>query len=171
MNPKQDSLADRIRICAHLVGSGDELARKAGLARRTLENYLNGREPQASRLLAIAKAAGVSLDWLVGGDGEMSPPQPAQSSSEMVASQPAQPLDEELMGRITDAISRLYKDERVSLAPIDLGRLAARKYGEVVAATDDPAERLAMLKLITVQLRTELHAAAAEPGTGKRSAS
>jgi len=39
------------------------------------------------------------------------------------------------MGRITDAISRLYKEEKGRLAAIDLGRLAGRKYAEIAAAT------------------------------------
>lgn len=61
-------LPDRIRQCARLVGSGDELSRRSEIPRRTLENYLQGRsEPKASALFAIANSAGVSLDWLVAG--------------------------------------------------------------------------------------------------------
>lgn len=164
MNSNAEGLADRIRKCAEIVGSGDELSRISGIPRRTLENYLTGREPQASRLAAIAKAAGVSLDWLVTGD-EYGRPQP-----QSLAAMPIAPIDDELMGRVTDAVARLYKDERVGLPAIDLGRIAARKYAEIVAATDDAAERLAMIKLVTTQLRAELRAAAAEPGTGKASA-
>jgi len=63
-----DGLAMRIRQCADNIGSGDELARRTGIPRRTLETYLTGlAEPKASRLAAIAMAAGVSLDWLVAG--------------------------------------------------------------------------------------------------------
>ncbi|OYX14414.1 MAG: hypothetical protein B7Z15_04030 [Rhizobiales bacterium 32-66-8] len=82
----------------------------------------------------------------------------------------AQAFDEELMGRVTDAVSRLYREERVHLAPIDLGRISGRKYSEICSATDDPAERLAMIKLVVTQLRADIRAAAAEPGTGKASA-
>ena len=63
-----EGLAARIRQCADSIGSGDELARRTGIPRRTLETYLTGAaEPKASRLAAIAKVAGVSLDWLVTG--------------------------------------------------------------------------------------------------------
>ncbi|RJF74165.1 hypothetical protein [Rhodopseudomonas palustris] len=79
-------------------------------------------------------------------------------------------LNEELFGRVVDAIQRLYKEERVGLSMIDLGRMAARKYDEITAATADPVERGAMIKLIVTQLRAEIRSARAEPGTDKASA-
>lgn len=66
---KLQGLAQRIRQCADQLGSGDELARRTGIPRRTLETYLSAdAEPKASRLLAIATAAQVSLDWLISGE-------------------------------------------------------------------------------------------------------
>lgn len=68
----ENGLKARIRHCADVAGSGDALARKSGVPRRTLENYLSGRsEPKASGLAAIAKAVDVSLDWLILGEGPM----------------------------------------------------------------------------------------------------
>lgn len=61
-------LADRVRSCAAIAGSGDALAEKAGIPRRTLENYLTGKsEPKATALYSIATAAGVTVDWLISG--------------------------------------------------------------------------------------------------------
>ncbi|AFL76190.1 XRE family transcriptional regulator [Thiocystis violascens] len=73
MNPETlEALAGRIRKCAELAGSGDELARKTGIPRRSLETYLSGNaEPKTFRLAAIAKAAGVWVDWLATGEGPM----------------------------------------------------------------------------------------------------
>lgn len=66
-----ETLADRIRECAVIVGNGDELSRKTAIPRSTLESYLTGdSEPKASRCAAIAQAAGVSLDWLIAGKGD-----------------------------------------------------------------------------------------------------
>lgn len=66
-----ETLADRIRECASIVGNGDELSRKTAIPRSTLEAYLTGEsEPKASRCAAIAQAAGVSLDWLIAGRGD-----------------------------------------------------------------------------------------------------
>ncbi|MEW6124140.1 MAG: helix-turn-helix transcriptional regulator [Pseudomonadota bacterium] len=160
MTEKPESMADRIRLCADIVGSGNELARRTGIARASLENYFKGREPQASKLAAIANAAGVSLDWLIAGktaETNVEGPPPVQSTT----------IDVELLGRLTDAISRLYKDLGVSLAPVDLGRLAGERYSDIAAATTDPDEQRAMIKLVVQQLRKDIQAAAAKPGTGK----
>lgn len=65
------TLAERIRQCAELVGSGDELARLTGIPRRTLEYYLTGKsEPKITKCVDIAKAAKVDLNWLASGEGE-----------------------------------------------------------------------------------------------------
>lgn len=66
-----DGLAERIRRCAAMAGNGDLLAQKTAIPRRTLETYLTGQaEPKASRLVAIAKAAGASIGWLATGEGD-----------------------------------------------------------------------------------------------------
>ena len=72
MKAKMEEVSKRIRKCANLVGSGDELSRQTHIARRTLENYFIGRsEPSISKISTIANAAGVSLEWLIDGHGEM----------------------------------------------------------------------------------------------------
>lgn len=76
MNPDSvdPDLSGRIKEAARLAGGGDALAQKTGLPRRTLGNYLAGRnEPKTSGLAAIAKAAGVSVAWLATGEGPMRP--------------------------------------------------------------------------------------------------
>lgn len=66
------SVAERLRKCAEVVGSGDELARKAEIPRSTLETYLTGKaDPKAERLAAICYATGVSGHWLLTGNGQM----------------------------------------------------------------------------------------------------
>lgn len=66
------ALAERIKKCAHIAGSGDALAQKAAIPRRTLETYLSGEaEPKTTRMVAIARAANVSVEWLATGEGEM----------------------------------------------------------------------------------------------------
>ena len=63
-------LSDRIRICAEKVGSGDELSRRTGIPRRTLENYLAGdTEPKVSSISKISEASDVDAGWLVTGYG------------------------------------------------------------------------------------------------------
>jgi len=62
------ALGDRIRHCVGLAGSGEELSRRTGIPRSTLESYLNGEsEPKVSRLVAIAHAVEADLEWLATG--------------------------------------------------------------------------------------------------------
>lgn len=73
-------LAARIRRCAEMAGSGDELARITAIPRRTLEYYLTGQsEPKVSRCVEIARAVGVDVGWLVSGMGEERPRAPAEA--------------------------------------------------------------------------------------------
>ena len=66
-----EGLAERIRQCADIAGSGDELARLTAIPRRTLEYYLTGQsEPKVARCVDIAKAAGVDIGWLASGEGD-----------------------------------------------------------------------------------------------------
>lgn len=65
------TLAERIRTCAEIAGSANELARKTGVPRSTLETYLSGlAEPKAERLATICRITGVNGHWLLTGEGE-----------------------------------------------------------------------------------------------------
>jgi len=76
-----------------------------------------GRQVQSAirRCRKAVAAAGLTLDWLVTGADQVELPRASDDVH----------VDDELMGRVTDAIARLYKDERVALSPVDLGRLSA----------------------------------------------
>lgn len=66
-----EDLAARIRLCAEIAGSGDELSRLTSIPRRTLEYYLTGqRELKVARCVEIAKAVGVDVGWLATGEGD-----------------------------------------------------------------------------------------------------
>lgn len=66
-----EGLAERIRQCAEMAGSGDELARLTAIPRRTLEYYLTGQsEPKVARCVEIARAVGVDIGWLASGEGD-----------------------------------------------------------------------------------------------------
>lgn len=95
------TLAERIRFCVNKVGNGNEFCRVTGINRRTLEYYLSATsEPKASALYQIAKAAGVSLDWLITG----------QETQQALRS--LQTLDTELLTEIIEYIDSEFKFER-----------------------------------------------------------
>lgn len=61
-------LKDRLRLA---IGDepGNAFARRAGVAESVLRKYLAGAQPSADRLVAMADAAGVSIEWLAAGRG------------------------------------------------------------------------------------------------------
>lgn len=67
---RDDDFIDRLKTAAKRAGGMDELARLAGIPRRTLGNYVAGRtEPKRPQLVEIARVADLSLEWLVSGKG------------------------------------------------------------------------------------------------------
>lgn len=174
-------LAERIRECAGIVGSGDALAEQSGIPRRTLENYLSGKsEPKASALLAIAKSAGRSLDWLIAGDdpldrsGAIAPSTtPPSAAPAKVTPATGQTLDGELLGLCFEGVKRTYKESSARIDDRSAGKLAARIYADVIAATaDDPDPEAAQRGALRVALRQFHRELQAPPkaGSSKHSA-
>lgn len=162
---RDDAIIDRLRECVRIAGSGNALAQKASINRRTLEYYLSGTtEPKLSALKQIAAAVGVDFAWLatgVGGPhGAGAAPTPAPQGA----------IDPELMGRATDKILRTYKELGISIPPIDVGRLAAKWYDLVTRSIDDPAERPGALTMLAAQLKAELSAPVTPDTASKRRA-
>ena len=66
------SISERLRqVCEAKNWKITDFAEQAGIAYRTMQGYIGGeREPNAEGMSGIAKA-GVNLNWLVSGEGEM----------------------------------------------------------------------------------------------------
>lgn len=71
---KHNSFVDRLSVLEELVGNKSKLAVRAGLSNSGIRHYFfeNG-EPTRPQLIALARAAGVYIDWLVTGEGPMRP--------------------------------------------------------------------------------------------------
>lgn len=65
-------ISERLRlICEHKHWKIKDFSELTGLPYRTMQGYIGGeREPNAEGMAAIAKA-GINLNWLVIGEGEM----------------------------------------------------------------------------------------------------
>lgn len=67
-NDYDPAFSGRIEQVVRLAGSVAELARKAGLSERVISKYRAGEsDPSRRRLLALAEASGVSVEWLATG--------------------------------------------------------------------------------------------------------
>lgn len=134
-----------------------------GLGVSTWQGYeLEGRMPKTETLTALADL-GFNVQWLLTGHGSMMVGDQTVStpiSAEPEAA-PIKELDDELMARVVDTIARAYKDAGVTLAPMDLGRLAGLHYRRL-SRTNGPGsplnwdETLAMLRFLRISITDEL---------------
>lgn len=177
------NLGDRIREAANECATVEKLAELSGIPRRTLYNYLKGpREPKAAQLAAIASATGVTLEWLITGQlpkfrhqvkilqtmplGAMSQSQHSSAS-----------IDNPTLGlrrRILRDVTAIYaasglalKDDDNAVAAMDIMLTLSNQVRDM---TDAKEVELALAQLLH-NLKRDLAKAAAEPGSGKRSAS
>jgi len=143
-----------------------EFAAKLGVHKDLIGKYERGLSIPGGEILAkMRDVLGVSIDWLVTG---WEPPPHWEADDETYLAK--MKIDEELNARVVDGIARLYKELNIGLAPMDLGRLAARMYADVVNTFDDPDERRVGLKAFLAQLRKQLMepANATDPNETKR---
>lgn len=81
-----DGLGDRIAKAIELAGGPSEVHRRTGISRSLLLKYSKAEaEPGVRRVVAIAKAAGVSVEWLATGEGAMRPMLRAEPATKVQA--------------------------------------------------------------------------------------
>lgn len=142
------ALAKRIRRCAELSGSGDALAQKAAIPRRTLETYLTGdAEPKTLRLVAIAHAADVDLKWLATGEGEMR--QMGLSEPASPAYQPVAPLDQAVLRDVIQVVEEFLQERGLRLEPEKKAELLVLIY-EDIREHEGKVDRARIIKLVNL---------------------
>lgn len=155
---------DRIKQAATVVGGLNSLAKAIGMPRRTLGDQIGGKfEVKLSFVIEVAKVTGYSVNWLATGEGE--PLADAAKSSAQV--------DAALLERLHDRVASIFNDVGQKPPQRRIAREAANLYNELIKAVPDLTDSElvdATLPQITLSFKRRLEQAAAEPGTGKRSA-
>src|ERR1700761_6713836 len=122
------AIGDRLKLIRIELGHTQKnMSDLLGLGVRTWQTYELGNSLPKAETLNQLSALGYSIDWVLTGRGAIRP----AGMAEEAAPFSHMPIDGELMGRVTDAIVRLYRSENAALSPIDQGRLAAELYSEV----------------------------------------
>ena len=67
-----DAFIKRLRLLSFRAGNLVGLAEKAGVSNSTVHLWLKGSEPSREKIVALADAMNVSVEWLATGRGEMS---------------------------------------------------------------------------------------------------
>ncbi len=139
-----------------------EFAKAVGAGLSTLQEWMSGKaDVGRERLAAILDVTGVSPRWLVTGEGPMRPggeaapaPVPASSSAER---------DADLVGRVLEEISTVYKELGWSKSLYQLGAEAADIAADIAASGLAPEDKPGAIKAAGAMLRRQLRQAVADP--------
>ncbi len=169
-----ETFADRLRLVIDAEESALALARKAEIGESLIRRYLSGSEPGLDKLVRIAAAARVRLEWLATGEGPMRAGKMAETLASAVESTPptatSPPLDHHFGGKVCAAVLALYRAENARLSNDQIMAIALEKYEEIVTTAETPEERQVMLKLVLSQLTKDLRSGVSATAQGNRSA-
>ena len=90
--PAATSFSDRIKLLIQRVGSATEIARMCGFSEGVVRSWRDGNtDPSRARCVTLARTLGISLIWLVAGEGALQsdlgvPNSDEQQSSEKMTS-------------------------------------------------------------------------------------
>jgi hypothetical protein len=77
------SFSDRIKLLIQRVGSATEIARLCGFSEGVVRSWRDGNtDPSRARCVTLAKTLGISLVWLVAGEGAIQTDSPSASPDE-----------------------------------------------------------------------------------------
>ncbi|MBW7959861.1 MAG: helix-turn-helix transcriptional regulator [Candidatus Promineofilum sp.] len=145
---------DRLRYLLTKEKSTSAFARKAGLSQSGLHRIEVGGEPTLKTLLAIARAAGVSIQWLASGEGPMRP----TTGAAVQQAAPAEPaIDKWLFSRVIDGIRRVYKRVGGQLPTVNEVELALDMHNRIAALAEGQEARHGALLMALDQLERDLH--------------
>jgi hypothetical protein len=66
------NFSDRIRLLIQRVGSATEIARMCGFSEGVIRSWRDGNtDPSRARCVTLARTLGISLVWLVAGEGSL----------------------------------------------------------------------------------------------------
>jgi transcriptional regulator with XRE-family HTH domain len=137
-----------------------EMAAQMGLPLRTYTRYATGeRAPSAEALQALVRM-GIDLNWLIEGIGRMHIGESllAPTSSSAVR-------DADLVGRVLEEISAVYKEFGWGRTLHQLGAEAAQIADDIAADNLAPEARMGAVRGAAAMLRRQLRQAIANPNS------
>lgn len=143
----RQALGERIRHIRESVfcESRSAFSARFMVSLTTMQNYESGlREPGSFFLKELAETAGVTLDWLVKGEG----PERASNASEAIAAQGAvaASLNSELLATVIEDVDSLLESAGMSMQPAKRAMIYAFVYNSYQERTGK-LDLLTLLKL------------------------
>jgi hypothetical protein len=128
----ESSIADRLRETAKMAGTATALCERAGIPLRTFNGWLAGKKIPVTGLVAIANAAGVSIEWLATGRQEARHPPATEKAKEPAAvAYPFGRIDVEYLAGVIEAIESIVEARGVKLTPEKKAEIIALAYEEI----------------------------------------
>lgn len=145
-----ETFADRIKLLIQRVGSATEIARLCGFSEGVVRSWRDGNtDPSRARCLTLARTLGISLVWLVAGEGAIQPDLELRSTDDQASSEtvgahrsPARPgtsLDGPREGASSMDIQRLNTAMTILQSELELAgsELSLSENGDLVARLYD----------------------------------
>jgi DNA-binding phage protein len=102
------TFADRIKMLIQRVGSVTEIARMCGFSEGVVRSWRDGNtDPSRARCVTLARTLGISLVWLVAGEGSMLDPSavlPDDMSATMASSEASAPRHRSKLRTAADSL-------------------------------------------------------------------
>jgi len=137
MNPEIVEFSNRLRLLAKEFGGIRALSKKTDTSERTLANWLSCKtDPKATALKSIADATGVSLNWLIMGQGKMK-----LDSVETIA--PENLIDQKRWEKTTDKLVTALEEQRINPDPRKMAELLMLTYTLLDKIEEEEAQKKA----------------------------
>ena len=118
-NLEEAERAKRLRMAVKASGGNQAIATRSGTLLGTLNRYLSGsRDMKVAVLVPIARACGVTVEWLATGEGPMKPDDPPPVRTSPAARRPPgnlserwdirTPYDPRLLAKAADAVLDIW---------------------------------------------------------------
>lgn len=124
-----DGFASRMNVVIGLVGNASRLARMADVSESVVRKWRDGKsEPSRLHLVAISRAAGISINWLATGEGPMRPGVVvgAGVENENYRASPVGPgISRDIIQAVVEALEELLAERYASLSPANKAELVA----------------------------------------------
>lgn len=131
-NNERVNFIKRLRKLAAKTGGIGRLAKKANIPLSTMDKYLLGSAPTYEKLVAIAHAGSVSVDWLATGRDYRE----------------TAPVNIKILRDITTEVEKIFNDYGVKIKPEKKAKFISNLYEEMInekSNLDDVKEEITRL--------------------------
>lgn len=121
------TFADRIKLLIQRVGSATEIARLCGFSEGVVRSWRDGNtDPSRARCVTLARKLGISLVWLVAGEGAILPDVDQAVADEQTTTEAQRPRLDGMAGRVLETqgagmdTQRLHAAMRILQSELEL---------------------------------------------------